>query len=73
MVYYQIQNLLVLKTIMGSGDGQYSGTVNGLSPNSTYYAKAYAKNSAGESYGLSVTFTTTYSVIDNEGIPLRDC
>lgn len=32
--------------------------IKGLKPNSTYYARAYATNSAGTSYGNQVSFTT---------------
>ena len=42
----------------GSGLGEYSATVNALEPNVTYYFKAYATNSAGTSYGLTLSFTT---------------
>ena len=42
----------------GSGLGEYSATVNALEPNVTYYFKAYATNSAGTSYGQTLSFTT---------------
>ena len=35
--------------------------MTGLSPNTTYYVKAYATNSQGTSYGVAQTFTTTAS------------
>jgi uncharacterized protein (TIGR02145 family) len=56
-----------IKTIMGSGDGQFSGTVKGLILNTIFYAKAYAKNAAGISLGSTITFKTTSAVSDNEG------
>ena len=42
----------------GSGTGSFSGTITGLEPNTTYYARAYAINSAGTGYGGSLIFTT---------------
>jgi len=46
------------KVIMGNGTGQFSGTITGLTTNTKYFAKAYAKNSYGTSYGAEITFTT---------------
>ena len=43
---------------MGSGTGNFSGTITGLSPNTPYYVRAYATNSRGTSYGEQKTFTT---------------
>jgi len=43
-------------TISGSGIGLYSDTLFGLNPNSTYYVRAYAKNSIGLSYGNEISF-----------------
>ena len=38
--------------------GAYSPSMTGLSPGTLYYARAYAINSVGTSYGSEVTFTT---------------
>ncbi len=46
------------KVQIGSGIGSFSQSVTGLSSNTTYYVKAYAKNSNGISYGNQVQFTT---------------
>jgi hypothetical protein len=46
------------KIICGSGTGAYSCTLTGLQSNTTYYARAYAINSKGTSYGSQVTFKT---------------
>lgn len=46
------------KVPMGSGVGSFSANLGGVQPNTTYFVKAYAKNSAGTAYGSQVTFTT---------------
>lgn len=45
-------------TIDGSGTGSFISQITDLTPNKTYYVRAYATNSAGTSYGLQKTFTT---------------
>lgn len=40
------------------GTGAFSLSLTGLSANTTYYVRAYAKNSEGYSYGGEVSFTT---------------
>ncbi len=42
----------------GSGNGSFVSNLNNLQPNTTYYVRAYAINSAGTSYGNNVSFTT---------------
>jgi hypothetical protein len=42
----------------GSGGGSFEVIVSGLSPNTTYYVRAFATNSEGTSYGKEFTFTT---------------
>lgn len=46
------------KTTDGTGTGVFSSNITGLSPNSTYYIKAYATNSEGTGYGNELSFTT---------------
>ena len=46
------------KTNEGFGLGIFTSTLTGLSPNSTYYVRAYASNSAGTGYGNQVVFNT---------------
>ena len=47
------------KTDYNIGTGAFTCTLTGLTPNTTYYVKAYATNSVGTSYGEQMTFTTT--------------
>ncbi len=42
----------------GTGTGTYRVTLPGLTPNTTYYARAYASNAIGTSYGEVVSFNT---------------
>ena len=48
----------------GSGTGEFSSSITGLSPNTTYYVRAYASNSVGTNYGEEKSFTT------NDGLPV---
>lgn len=42
----------------GNGTGEYTATMNGLTPGETYYARSYAINSVGIAYGADREFTT---------------
>jgi uncharacterized protein (TIGR02145 family) len=46
------------KTDDGTGSGIFTSTLSGLTANTTYYARAYAINDIGTSYGNEITFTT---------------
>lgn len=48
------------KTTDGTGTGSFSSNIIGLTPNTTYYVKAYVTNVAGTAYGEELTFTTKY-------------
>ena len=39
--------------------GSYTVNMTSLTPNTTYYVRAYARNSVGTAYGSEVSFTTT--------------
>ena len=45
-------------TTDGSGTGHFTSSVTGLTPNTPYYLRAYATNSAGTGYGNQQSFTT---------------
>ena len=46
------------KTSDGSGTGSFASTLTGLTPGTTYYARAYASNSTGTAYGNEIRFKT---------------
>jgi len=57
------------KTEDGSGTGSFTSDLTGLDPETTYYIRAYATNSAGTAYGDAVDFTTLAAgqVMDPDG------
>ena len=42
----------------GGGTGNFTSTLSGLTPNTTYYVRAYAINSIGTAYGNQESFAT---------------
>jgi len=46
------------KTTNGTGLGTYTSNITGLSPNTTYYVRAYATNAEGTAYGDQRSFKT---------------
>ena len=53
---------------LGSGLGEFSGTMNNLSENTSYYIRAFATNSYGTAYGEEYMVTTPYTPIFNNTI-----
>ena len=51
------------KTIDTVPSGAFSSSLTELSPNTRYYVRAYATNSAGTGYGAEVSFTATVPVV----------
>ncbi|UCH14009.1 MAG: hypothetical protein JSV22_13005 [Bacteroidales bacterium] len=49
-------------TTDGSSTGEFTSNVTGLSPNTTYYIRAYATTSAGTGYGNELIFTTLFKM-----------
>jgi uncharacterized protein (TIGR02145 family) len=58
---------LATKTVSGTGIGNFSSTIENLEPETTYYTKAYATNSAGTAYGDEVEFKTLPAFKAGEG------
>jgi len=46
------------RTEEDTNDSNFSSTITNLMPNTLYYVRAYASNSAGVGYGAERTFTT---------------
>jgi len=44
------------KTTDGTGAGEFSSSLSDLSPETTYYVRAYATNSNGTGYGSAISF-----------------
>ncbi|MCD4729200.1 MAG: hypothetical protein K8R74_01270 [Bacteroidales bacterium] len=51
------------KTTDGTGMGSFTSAITGLSPEATYYVRAYATNSSGTGYGSAMSFTTLEETI----------
>ena len=49
----------------GTAVGQFTSSISGLNPGTTYYLRAYVTNSVGTAYGSVVNFTT-----ENGGTPV---
>jgi uncharacterized protein (TIGR02145 family) len=54
------------KTNDSPGVGNFTSSLTGLAPNTTYYLRAYAMNRLGISYGNELNFKT-YAAIDSDG------
>jgi hypothetical protein len=50
------------KTSNGTGTGTFTSSLIDLTPNITYYVRAYATNSAGTGYGNQIIFNTNSSL-----------
>jgi hypothetical protein len=54
---------LSTKTSDGTGTGNFTSNITGLTPGTTYYLRAYATNSAGTAYGNQISFSTVTAVV----------
>ena len=54
-------------TTDGSGTGSFPSSITGLTANTTYYVRAYARNARGIAYGAENTFTTGVGGFDANG------
>ena len=50
-------------TTDGTGTGNFTTNISGLTSNTLYYIRAYATNKAGTAYGNEVSFTTSQIVV----------
>ncbi|MCK5137728.1 MAG: T9SS type A sorting domain-containing protein [Bacteroidales bacterium] len=50
----------------GTGTGEFTVTLTGLTEGDTYYARTYASNSAGTAYGNCISFTAQSTIGINE-------
>jgi uncharacterized protein (TIGR02145 family) len=55
------------KTNNGTGSGEFTSSISGLTSGLSYYARTYATNSAGTSYGEQLSFTTNGTFADIDG------
>ena len=65
------------KTSDGTGSGNFTSTITGLTANTRYYVRAYASNSAGTQYGNELSFTTnqlpTLKTISISSVSTNSC
>ncbi|MBO4655562.1 MAG: fibrobacter succinogenes major paralogous domain-containing protein, partial [Bacteroidales bacterium] len=59
-------------TTNGTGIGSFTSSITVLSPDTTYYVRAYATNSVGTAYGSQVSFTTPTSSTGQNDQPCPD-
>ena len=57
------------KTSDGTGSGNFSSNLSGMSLNTLYYVRAYATNSVGTAYGNQISFITKAINIETSLIP----
>lgn len=55
------------KTTDGTGAGSFTSNITCLTPETTYYVRAYATTSKGTGYGSTMAFTTQEAVTDIDG------
>ena len=51
------------KTSDKTGIGSFTSSITGLSPGTTYYARAYATNNSGTGYGSAIKFVTLKAAV----------
>ncbi|MDB9726004.1 hypothetical protein OAA90_06445 [Salibacteraceae bacterium] len=62
--YSTSQNPTTANSVVNSGNGTgvFTSSITALTPNTTYYVRAFATSSAGTAYGNQISFTTTPSI-----------
>jgi uncharacterized protein (TIGR02145 family) len=56
----------------GTGTGEFTSYINWLTPETTYFVRAYATNSVGTAYGEEFSFTTDEAGAVDCGLPFTD-
>lgn len=59
---------LATKTTNGTGTGDFTSAIGGLTQNTTYYVRAYATNSKGTAYGAVTTFVSNGMPVVSETV-----
>ncbi len=60
------------KTLNGTDIGSFTSDITNLTPNTTYYLRAYATNSVGTAYGEELEFTTALDNIFTGNVYLKN-
>ncbi|MEI6754940.1 MAG: fibrobacter succinogenes major paralogous domain-containing protein [Paludibacter sp.] len=70
--YSLVKNPTIANTITtdGTGVGNFTSSINELTPDTTYYVRAYATNSVGTAYGNEIIFKTLSGIIDIKTDPV---
>lgn len=63
---------LTTKTTDGTGTGSFTSLMSTLTPNTTYYLRAYTSNSSGTTYGNEITFKSAFPYAYTQGQTLTD-
>jgi len=61
-----------LTSQLTNGNTTFTATLSNMTPNTTYYIRAYATNGQGTSYSEVFTYKTPYKDTDNGDIGLND-
>jgi hypothetical protein len=64
--YSTTQNPTITNSVSnaGTGEGAFTASLSGLTAGTTYYARAFATNAGGTSYGSQISFTTPENTVN---------
>jgi len=71
--YGTTQNPTIANTVSnaGTGEGSFTANLSGLSPATLYYARAFATNASGTSYGTEISFTTLPAQVQGVNVTFK--
>ncbi len=71
--YGTTQNPSIANTVSnaGTGEGSFTANLSGLSPATFYYARAFATNATGTSYGSEISFTTLPAQVQGVNVTFK--